>query len=231
MKVLWAILGLAGAGFCFGQAPLPDAVGSRLGGDLGSSSGLLFVSSRDVPLFVHHEGAGVLPGRTVVEAQPSEDAAKLHLWYEGRIYEADASAFRPEREIMQDLALYEADVRRRYQDAARTYDQKFSRLNDLEEKARHFTSADGELVVVFPAPAPLDGEMSRTTNSELVVLEKAQGPARPAMIQREIRKLSREIARLEQQLADMEREGQRILDVRSSLERRFSDYRMARHTP
>jgi predicted nucleic acid-binding Zn-ribbon protein len=51
------------------------------------------------------------------------------------------------------------------------------------------------------------------------------------MIHREIRTLTREVAKLEQQLADLEREGQRIADVRSSLERRFSDYRMARHAP
>ena len=231
MKVLLVILGLAGAGVCFGQSPLPEELGSRVGGDMGSHSGLLFVSSRAVPLFVQREGAGVLPVRTIVEAQPSEDAARLRLWHEGRMYEADASAFRPERELMQDLARYETDVRQRYQDAARTYDQKFSRLNALEEKARHFNSADGQMVVVFPAPAPLDGELNRTTNSELIVLEKAQGPGRPALIQREIRKLSREVAKLEQQLADMEREGQRIVEVRNALERRFSDYRMARHAP
>ena len=206
-------------------------MGSRLSGNDGSFSGLLFVASREVPLFLHHEGAGVLPVRTVVEAQPSEDAAWLRLWHEGRIYEADATAFRPEREILQDVARYEADVRKRYQDAAKAYDQKFNRLNELEEKARSFASPDGQLLVVFPAPAPLAGEAGRTTNSELVVLEKVQGPGRPAMIHREIRTLTREVAKLEQQLADLEREGQRIADVRSSLERRFSDYRMARHAP
>ena len=152
MRVYLAIAGLIWAGYCSGQSPLPDAMGSRLSGNDGSFSGLLFVASREVPLFLHHEGAGVLPVRTVVEAQPSEDAAWLRLWHEGRIYEADATAFRPEREILQDVARYEADVRKRYQDAAKAYDQKFNRLNELEEKARSFASPDGQLLVVFPAP-------------------------------------------------------------------------------
>jgi hypothetical protein len=134
MRVYLAIAGLIWAGYCSGQSPLPDAMGSRLSGNDGSFSGLLFVASREVPLFLHHEGAGVLPVRTVVEAQPSEDAAWLRLWHEGRIYEADATAFRPEREILQDVARYEADVRKRYQDAAKAYDQKFNRLNELEKK-------------------------------------------------------------------------------------------------
>ena len=145
--------------------------------------------------------------------------------------EADASAFRPEAELLKDLATYEADVRKRYQETAAVYDRKVTRMRELNRAAQHSLSHDVGWVVVSPAPAPLEGDSARTTNAELVVKERNPGPGRAAMVQREIRKLSREVARLEQQLADVEREGQRIADVRSSLERRFSDYRTARNGP
>jgi hypothetical protein len=231
MRAFRLLAALLWVGVCSGQSPLPANPGARAGGHLGVSSGVLFMSSRAVPLFAQREDAGVLPVRTVVEAQPSPDAAWLHVWHLGRVYEADASAFRPEAELLKDLATYEADVRKRYQETATVYDRKVTRMRELNRAAQHSLAHDGEWVAVFPAPAPLEGDSARTTNAELVVKERNPGPGRAAMVQREIRKLSREVARLEQQLADVEREGQRIADVRGSLERRFSDYRTARNGP
>jgi|APTNR8051073442_1049403.scaffolds.fasta_scaffold00006_278 hypothetical protein len=209
---------------CLAQAPFPDRT-SRL------DARQLYVAERTVPLYQQHQPVTDLNARTVVEAEPAVDGQWLRVQYEGRYYEADASAFWPEKSLTEEMARYEGEVRERYRTTVAEYDQLRARIRQLECEADHYETPEGNLRVVFPPPAPWPNTAAVAPSSQVVVVVKARGPGQVALCRREARKLTRQLQKLEQQLADLEREGLRIADIRSSTERRFADYRLARQSP
>lgn len=224
MKLWLFILPCLVAAGCLAQAPFPDRA-MRL------DAGQLYVADRAVPLYQQHQPVADLGARTVVEAEPAADRQWLRVRHEGRLYEADASAFWPEKSLMEELALYESEVRERYRTTVADYDRMRARIRQLDYEADHYEAPEGSLRVVFPPPAPLPDAVPVVPSSQVVVVVKARGPGPAAMCRREARKLTRQLEKMEQQLADLEREGLRIADIRSATERRFADYRLARQAP
>ena len=209
---------------CLAQAPFPDRT-SRL------DEGQLYVADRTVPLYQQHQPVTDLHARTVVEAEPALDGLWLRVRHQGRMYEADASAFWPEKSLTAELARYESEVRDRYRATVADYDRVRARIRQLECEADHYEGPEGSLRVVLPPPAPLPNTPPVAPSAQVEVVVKPSGPGQAALCRREARKLTRQMEKLEQQLADLEREGQRIADIRSATERRFADYRLARQAP
>ena len=205
---------------CLAQSPLEGRTRERL-----------YVASRDVPLYVAHERAGNLPVRTVVQAEPAADTNWLRLRHQGRDYDAEASAFRYERDLLKDLADYQAGVRERYSNLVQTYDQLLERRKQLEAEAIRCEAPQDRMTVVIPPPAPRNLGQAATPTSDLVLVTRSPGPGRAAICRREMSKLDRQMEKLEQQLAGLELEGQRVADIRNSMERKFSDFRLAGQSP
>jgi DNA repair exonuclease SbcCD ATPase subunit len=135
------------------------------------------------------------------------------------------------KNLTEELVRYEGEVRERYRMTVEKYDRARARIRQLECQADHYEGPEGSLRVVFPPPAPLPNAAPVAPSSRVEVVVKTSGPGPAALCRREARKLTRDIQKLEQQLADLEREGQRIADIRSSTERRFADFRLAAQAP
>lgn len=185
----------------------------------------------EVPLYIGSQRAGQLPVRTVVEAEPAADTNWLRLYHQGRRYEAASAGFWSERDLLKDLADYEISIRDRYQALAGDFDRLQERKKQLEHEAARCETSGDSLTVVIPPPAPLLPAADPAPTSDLVLVTRSPGPGRAAICRREIRRLDRQMEKLEQRLAGLELEGQRIADIRSSLTRRFTDFRLAGQTP
>lgn len=202
------------------QAPFPDRT-SRL------DAAQLYVADRAVELFQQHQPVTGLIPRTVVEAEPASDRDWLRIRHEGRIYEAKAVGFWPEKKLTEELMRYEGEVRDRYRAVVTEYDRTRLRLQQLECQAEHHEQSNERLLVVFPPPSPLPNAKPVAPSSRVEVVLEARGPSHAALCRREARKLTRQLEKLEQQLADLEREGLRVATIRNETERRFADYRSA----
>lgn len=199
------------------------------GRDRGDS---LYVSIQDAELYRRGQVVGYLPVGTVVSASLAGDGRWLRFTYGDREFDAKKADFQLESELLQDLDRREAEVREKKTAFMAEYKQLRDRLAALEEDAQRWESSSEKVTVVFPAPKPVangDGESSATGG--LVVETDHTGYRHAAYCRLQIERLNRRLKTLEPQLASLDREGLRLAEIRSSVERWLSNYRLARQQP